>query len=109
MDCGCVSLVLQPLLFPFPKGLPHLVCFSSKMPYLEFLMASLLADQNTNPMKDKVVRNLPSTNCSMTYKEPHIEPADKFKSRYKMDLDERKILYMRNILKAEVSDCFVSS
>ena len=77
------------------------------MPYLDDLMASHLADsigsKSLNSSKSgKVVRTLPSENCSKTSKQANVEPSEEMTTKYKLDLDQRKLLFMRNLLKSEV-------
>ena len=78
------------------------------MPYFDHNMACSMSDSkdpstSMSSKQGKVIRTVPANSCSKNNKQPD-EPADeKFTSKYKVDLDLRKLMFMRNLLKAEVS------
>ena len=57
-------------------------------------------DSSSVSKKDRVIRQMPS--C----KEPTSEADEKLIKKYKQNVDLRKLMFMRNLLKAEV--CFLA-
>ena len=75
------------------------------MPYFDHNMASSICDGGgggggASMKAGKVFRTVPS--CSKSSKQPDTPPDEKYSAEYKVDLDLRKLMFMRNLLKAEV-------
>ena len=77
------------------------------MPYIDHNMASSMSDDPSTSMaskQGKVIRTVPANSCSKSNKQPDEPPDEAVTSKYKVDLDLRKLMFMRNLLKAEVSE-----
>lgn len=51
----------------------------------------------------KVIRTVPPSSASASNKNPDEGPDEAVASKYKTDIDMRKLMFMRNLLKSEVS------
>lgn len=52
----------------------------------------------------KVIRNVPTSSCSSSHKDPEMPPDEKITSKYVVKEDMKKLVSMRSLLKAEVSE-----
>lgn len=70
-------------------------------------MATSISEDPSTSMSSKkeagkIIRTCPSNTCSASNKDPDEGPDEKIASQYKNDMDMRKLMFMRNLLKAEV-------
>ena len=79
------------------------------MPYFDHQMATSISDspsdsQSSKSMgskKDKILRTVACSN-KKTEKITHKDPDASITSKYKQNIDLRKLMFMRNLLKAEI-------
>ncbi|KAI2797587.1 hypothetical protein BLOT_014121 [Blomia tropicalis] len=75
------------------------------MPYFDRSMASTVSgvqQSTTTSPQGKLIRNVPSSNCSKASTNANVQAASVTATKYKCDIDMKRLLYMRNLLRAEV-------
>ena len=74
------------------------------MPYFDHNMATNISDDLANAITaGKVIRRVPPNSRSASNKEADEKPNEAISNKYRINLDMRKLMFMRNLLKAEVS------
>ena len=80
------------------------------MPYFDHSMATSISVDPSTSMSSKkeagkVIRNVPTSQCSASHKEAEVAADEKVTSKYVVkDVDMKKLVSLRSLLKAEVSE-----
>lgn len=72
------------------------------MPYFDHTMAQTLQQGKTATASGKLVRTMPTQIVNKRTLAPDQKPNVDVTNKYKLDLDVKKLIYMRNLLSAEV-------
>lgn len=75
---------------------------SGDMPYFDHTMATTLQQGKTAKASGKLVRTMPTVIVNKRTLAPDQKPNVDVTNKYKLDLDVKKLIYMRNLLSAEV-------